>query len=115
MIIVASTWAIGDGTRVSAAPPSIGGLAATMHRAAIRAGVGTDGGYRPIERLDVVLAGDTFEWLVSAEWLGDMKPWHASARCANTGSRYLHRQQDAAVRPTMSRLIYRLAAPLALR
>ena len=48
MIIVASNWAIGDGTLVSAAPPSIGGLAATLHRAAIRAGVGTDGGYRPL-------------------------------------------------------------------
>lgn len=80
MIIVASNWAIGDGTLVSAAAPSIGSLAATMHRAAIRAGVGIDGGYRPIERLDVVLAGDTFDWLVSAEWLGDAKPWHASAR-----------------------------------
>jgi hypothetical protein len=91
MIIVASNWAIGDGTLVSAAPSSIGGLAATMHRAAIRAGVGTDGGYRPIERLDVVLAGDTFEWLVSAEWLGDTKPWHASARSLDRLARVARR------------------------
>lgn len=91
MIIVASNWAIGDGTLVSAAAPSIGSLAATMHRAAIRAGVGIDGGYRPIERLDVVLAGDTFDWLVSAEWLADAKPWHASARAAECLARVARR------------------------
>jgi len=80
MIIVASNWAIGDGTLVPAAAASLGSLAATVHRAAIRAGVGVDGRYRPIEMLDLVLAGDTFDWLVSAAWLGDAKPWHASSR-----------------------------------
>lgn len=80
MIVVASNWAIGDGTLVPTAAASLGSLAATMHREAIRAGVGTDGRHRPIDRLDIVLAGDTFDWLVSAEWLGDAKPWHASAR-----------------------------------
>jgi len=80
MIVVASNWAIGDGTLVPAAAASLGSLAATIHRAAIRAGVGGDGRYRPVDRLDIVLAGDTFDWLVSAEWLGDAKPWHGSAR-----------------------------------
>lgn len=80
MIVVASNWAIGDGTLVPTAATSLGSLAAMMHRAAIRAGVGTDGRHRPIDRLDIVLAGDTFDWLVSAAWLGDAKPWHASAR-----------------------------------
>ncbi|MFM7243033.1 MAG: hypothetical protein ACKO40_02505 [Planctomycetaceae bacterium] len=80
MIVVASNWAIGDGTLVPTAAASLGALAARMHRAAIRAGVGSDGRHRPIDRLDIVLAGDTFDWHVSAEWLGDAKPWHASAR-----------------------------------
>lgn len=80
MIVVASNWGIGDGTLVPPAAASLGFLAPTIHRAAIRAGVGTDGRHRPIDRLDIVLAGDTFDWLISAEWLGDAKPWHDSAR-----------------------------------
>jgi hypothetical protein len=80
MIVVASNWAIGDGTLVPAAAASLGSLAATVHRTVIRAGVGVDGRYRPVENLDLVLAGDTFDWLVSAAWLGDAKPWHASNR-----------------------------------
>ncbi|MFM9009409.1 MAG: hypothetical protein ACKON8_00650, partial [Planctomycetota bacterium] len=79
MIVVTSNWALGDGTLAPAVEPFVGGLVAAVHRAVLRAGVRVDGSYRPIDRLDVVLAGDTFDWLLSTEWLADHKPWHASA------------------------------------
>ncbi|MFM7185488.1 MAG: hypothetical protein ACKO4Z_12060 [Planctomycetota bacterium] len=84
MIVVTSNWAIGDGTLAPAVEPSLGGLVAAVHRAVLRAGVRADGSYRPVDRLDVVLAGDTFDWLLSAEWLANHKPWHASAAARET-------------------------------
>jgi len=91
MIIVTSNLAIGDGTLAPATPPWLGTMPTAIHRAAIRAGIGEDGGYRSIDRLDVVVAGDTFDWLTSAEWLGDTKPWHASTRSSQALARVARR------------------------
>lgn len=84
MLVVSSNWALTDGTLVRPSTAWLAGLSAAIHRAAIRAGFGRDGGYRPIEGVDVVLAGDTFDWLLSAEWRGRIRPWHggAAARAA---------------------------------
>ena len=84
MLVVSSNWAITDGTLVRPSTAWLAGLSVSIHRAAIRAGFGRDGGYRPIEAVDLVLAGDTFDWLLSTEWRGRLRPWHggAAARAA---------------------------------
>lgn len=118
MIIVASNWAIGDGTLVAAAPPPLATAATAMHRAAIRAGVREDGRYRPIDRLDIVLAGDTFDWLTSAEWLGDAKPWQASTRSAEilaTIARRSMRQGRAVLGPLVRWARRGLPVPVTMR
>lgn len=84
MIVVTSNWAIGDGTLAPAVEPTLGGFMSAVQRAVARAGVRFDGTYRPIDHLDVVLAGDTFDWLLSAEWLGHVRPWNASAGARET-------------------------------
>lgn len=91
MIVVTSNWAIGDGTLFPARSPALGSLVPAIHRAVVRAGVRSDGGYRPVGRVDLVLAGDTFDWLLSAEWLGDVKPWHFSAASREVASQIARR------------------------
>lgn len=91
MIIVTANWAIGDGTLAPAMNPALGRLLPAVHRAVARSGVRADGSYRPIERLDLVLTGDTFDWLLSSEWLGDVKPWHDSVERIEALARIAHR------------------------
>jgi len=83
MLVVTANWAIPDGS--VAAPPraaSITRLLDEIRLAAVRAGVRHDGRYRPIERLAVVLAGDTLDGHVSGMWAGDVRPWQRSRRAA---------------------------------
>jgi len=35
-----------------------------------------------VDAIDVVLAGDTFDWLMSREWTGDERPWDDGRRAA---------------------------------
>ncbi|MEI8228435.1 MAG: hypothetical protein WCH77_09275 [Planctomycetota bacterium] len=81
MLVVTANWSITDGTLVGG-PSWTHGLAflAGIRRSAARAGFRCDGGYRPIDRVEIVLAGDTFDWLLSAEWLGAERPWRPRAR-----------------------------------
>ncbi|MFM8706237.1 MAG: hypothetical protein ACKOHG_20720, partial [Planctomycetia bacterium] len=91
MLVVTANWSITDGTLVD--PPGRAQCAeflAGIRRSAARAGVRRDGGYRPVERVDVILAGDTFDWLVSATWLGHERPWHRRARRGATRDRVMH-------------------------
>lgn len=76
MLVVTANWAIPDGS-VSAPPPraQFSRFIADTCRAAVRAGFRSDGRYRPIERVVLVLAGDTFDGLVSDRWLGAVRPW----------------------------------------
>ncbi|MFM7205092.1 MAG: hypothetical protein ACKO4T_00265 [Planctomycetaceae bacterium] len=76
MLVVTANWAVGDGTLVPSGVRRHVAIPAAIHGAVHRAGVRSDGTYRPVDHVDVVLAGDTFDWLVSAEWLGRAKPWH---------------------------------------
>lgn len=75
MLVVASNWCVSDGTLVHWPAGRLAWLPAAIHRAALRAGFRRDGSYRPIEGVDLVLAGDTFDWLVSDAWAGSVRPW----------------------------------------
>jgi hypothetical protein len=98
MIVVTSNWGLGDGTLVPAAAAWHGTLPAAIHRAALRAGIRGDGCYRPIERLDLVMAGDTFDWLLSAEWQSDAKPWQDTVAARQAAARVARRSIAAARR-----------------
>lgn len=82
MLVVTANWSISDGTL--AAGPTLAqttDLVAFVRRSAIRAGLRRDGRYRPIDRVELVFAGDTFDWLLTAAWLGRERPWRRRARC----------------------------------
>lgn len=83
MLVVTANWAIPDGS-VSAPPPrgQFSRFIADTCRAAVRAGFRSDGRYRPIERVVLVLAGDTFDGLVSDRWLGAVRPWEQRREAA---------------------------------
>ena len=77
MLVVSANWSLGDGTlTAAAAAPHVGVWLQAVHRAAVRAGFRRDGSYRPLDQLQVVLAGDTFDCLMSAAWTGCVRPWH---------------------------------------
>jgi hypothetical protein len=91
MLVVTANWSITDGTLVD--PPGRSQCAefvAGIRRSAARAGIRRDGGYRPVERVEVVLAGDTFDWLLTDAWLGQERPWQRRARRAATRDRVMH-------------------------
>lgn len=92
MLIATTNWRITDGTL--AAGPAAG----LVHRwrigtrlTILRAGFRRDGGYRPVDAVDLVFAGDTFDWLVSSEWLGETRPWHGGTRAADVLQRVVDR------------------------
>jgi len=76
MIVVTANWGLGDGSLAAAPAASLPGLlSGELHRAALRSGFRRDGRYRPIESVGLVLAGDTFDGLVSDRWLDGVRPW----------------------------------------
>lgn len=83
MLVVTANWAVPDG-RVCAPPPRrlFERLFTDLRRAAARAGFRRDGRYQPIERVVIVLAGDTFDCLVSDRWLGGVRPWERRREAA---------------------------------
>jgi len=83
MLVVTSNWCVSDGT-LSGGPPRgcIDRFRAEVRRSSLRCGFRRDGSYRPVDAVDVVLAGDTFDWLVSREWTGDVRPWDGGQRAA---------------------------------
>lgn len=83
MLVATANWGLGDGSLAAAPDPSLPGrLASEVHRAALRAGFRHDGRYRPIARLGLVLAGDTFDGLVSDRWLDEVRPWERRRQAA---------------------------------
>jgi hypothetical protein len=96
MLVVTSNWAIGDGSLVRGSRGWQGMLPATIHRAALRAGFRRDGTYHAIDGIDLVLAGDTFDWLVSAEWRGSARPWHGTVAARTAADRVAGRSVRAA-------------------
>jgi len=83
MLAVTSNWLLSDGSLLPTAAAATDWLAA-LRRAALRAGCGRDGRYEPVELICLVLAGDTFELLVSDLWSGRDRPWHAGRRADAT-------------------------------
>ena len=80
MLVVSANWSIGDGTLVGGGRARIRDWLVAVHRAAVRSGWRGDGGYAPLDALDVVLAGDTLDLLSSAAWLGVARPWDRGGR-----------------------------------
>lgn len=81
MLVVTANWTVPDGTLVVRRVRSRArAWLRAVRSAAIRSGFGRDGVYRPPVGLDVVLAGDTLDGLVSAAWCGRERPWHGDAR-----------------------------------
>ena len=81
MIVVTANWEIGDGSLWPGPAAGImGRFRAEVTRAAVRAGWQSDGRYDPVPRVDVIFAGDTFDWLASREWLGSSRPWQRGAK-----------------------------------
>lgn len=82
MLVITANWGFTDGTLVAAgfAPPAIRAWLRRVRLAAIHAGFGRDGVYRPPDFLDIVLAGDTFDATISSAWRGRVRPWHGGVR-----------------------------------
>ena len=89
MLVVTANWAVADGSLVARPRHEQAEWLAAVRRAVIRSGVQPDGCYAPVDRLDVVLAGDTFDALTSAAWLGGVRPWHAGRKSADIAARVL--------------------------
>jgi hypothetical protein len=101
MLVVTANWNITDG---SLWRRPLRGLVdrtwAAVQRAALRAGFRHDGCYAPIDRLDIVFAGDTCDLLSSQQWITrDLRPWNRSTRVA-------------AIRRQVAAAAVRRAAPL---
>lgn len=76
MLVVTANWQIGDGSILP--PPGRAAVArfvADLRRSAVREGWRPDGRYEPVRSVDLVFAGDTFDRLLSREWLGCHRPW----------------------------------------
>lgn len=104
MLVVSANWMFSDGTlAAAAAAPHVGVWLQAVHRAAVRAGFRRDGSYRPLDQLQVVLAGDTFDCLTSAAWTGSLRPWH-DGRAAQAARRAVLVQAAHRGRRLLSRL-----------
>ena len=80
MLVVTANWAFADGTLVQSPRRGQQEFLDAVYRAALRSGVRGDGRYEPVDSIDVVLAGDTFDGLTSSVWTRDARPWHEGAR-----------------------------------
>jgi len=78
MLVILSDLHLNDGTTGATLPPGAFSLFTERLRdLALAASWRTDGVYRPIERMDLVLLGDVFDLLHSARWVAKpgVKPW----------------------------------------
>ena len=79
MLVCSANWLLPDGS-LSAPPPAceITGFVRFLHTLAWRAGFRQDGRYAPIERVDLVLAGDLLDTLSSRQWHAELRPWQST-------------------------------------
>lgn len=80
MLVCTSNWLLSDGSLSS--PPSrrsVRSFVEGLRSLAGRAGFRRDGRYRPIDAIDLVLAGDTLDTTLSSRWQSSLRPWHATA------------------------------------
>jgi UDP-2,3-diacylglucosamine pyrophosphatase LpxH len=79
MLVILSDLHLNDGTTgAGLASEAMGLLADRIRDLAITASWRSDGTYRPLERIDLVLLGDTFDFLHSTRWQSrpEVRPWH---------------------------------------
>ena len=86
MLVVTANWAFTDGTLVPQPRRRQMEWLEAVHRAAVRAGGRRDGRYEPVDRVDIVLAGDTLDPLTSTAWLGGLRPWQAGRRAGDAAA-----------------------------
>lgn len=79
MLVVTANWALTDGSLASSRARRAPAWLETIRRAIVRAGMGRDGRYRPVDEATLVMAGDTFDWLLSHVWAGRERPWRAGS------------------------------------
>lgn len=77
MLVIISDLHLTDGTSgESISPGAFHLLAERIEDLALRASCRTDGSYRPVERIDILLLGDVVDIIRSAEWLSSpVRPW----------------------------------------
>jgi len=83
MLVVTANWSWTDGSLVPNQPARGTAWLREVHRAVLRAGFGRDGRYRPVEAVDLVFAGDTFDALSSRRWTDQLRPWHGGPQAAS--------------------------------
>lgn len=88
MVVVTANWGIGDGSLcASPSRSTVARFVADVQRAAILAGWREPDRYEPVDGADVVFAGDTFDTILSREWLGRCRPWQRGAGARATRER----------------------------
>src|SRR6187200_981411 len=77
MLVIISDLHLTDGTSgESISPGAFHLMAERIEDLALRASCRTDGSYRPIDRIDVLLLGDVLDVIRSAHWLtSPVRPW----------------------------------------
>lgn len=77
MLVIISDLHLTDGSNGSSTPAGAFHLFAERLQAlAVAAGYRSDGSYRPVESLDLVLLGDVLDCLRTSKWLaGETRPW----------------------------------------
>lgn len=78
MLVIASDLHLNDGTTGQTLPAgAFELLAARVEELAISASYRSDGTYRPIDRIDIVLLGDVLDVIRSTHWLAhpEVRPW----------------------------------------
>ena len=79
MLVCSANWLLPDDSL--SLPPVACEIQAFRRRVDIlagRAGFRCDGRYVPVERVDLVLAGDMLDTLTSRRWHASLRPWHAT-------------------------------------
>jgi UDP-2,3-diacylglucosamine pyrophosphatase LpxH len=78
MLVIISDLHLNDGTTgAKLAPGAVSLFMQRLRESALSASWRADGAYRPVERIDLVLLGDTFDLLRSARWRAApaIRPW----------------------------------------
>lgn len=76
MLVVSANWGVTDGSLGGDGVEAAAAWRRDIFRAALRSGFRHDGRYRPVDGIDIVLAGDTCDSLTSATWTTATRPWH---------------------------------------
>jgi hypothetical protein len=80
MLAITANWRLTDGSLAESGAVRAMARLDAIRRAVVRAGCGRDGRYQPLDEVCLVLAGDTFDWLLSDAWQRGDRPWHGGER-----------------------------------